>query len=30
MIVKPWEELQFNNNKHGLGYDKGIDFHIPD
>jgi hypothetical protein len=30
MIVRPWEELQFNKNRHGLGYDKGNNFHIPD
>jgi hypothetical protein len=30
MIVRPWEELQFNKNQHGLGYDKGNNFHISD
>jgi hypothetical protein len=22
MFVRPWEELSFNKNRHGLGYDK--------
>jgi hypothetical protein len=30
MVVRPWEELLFNKNRHGLGYDKGNNFHIPD
>jgi hypothetical protein len=30
MIFIPWEELQFNKNRHGLGYDKGNNFHILD
>jgi len=30
MIVRPWEVLSFNRNHHGLGYDKGNSFHIPD
>jgi hypothetical protein len=29
IIVRPWEELQFNKNQHGLGYEKDISFHIP-
>jgi hypothetical protein len=29
MIVTPWEEMQLNKNQHGLRYDKGIIFHIP-
>jgi hypothetical protein len=29
MIVRPWEELSFNKDRHGLGYDKGNNFHIP-
>jgi hypothetical protein len=28
-IVKPWEELKFNRNRHGLGYEKDIKFYIP-
>jgi hypothetical protein len=30
MVVRPWEELLFNKDRHGLGYDKGNNFHIPD
>jgi len=30
-IIKPWEELQSNKNRRGLGYDKDeINLHIPD
>lgn len=29
MIVKLWEELHFNKSWHGMGYEKGINFHIP-
>jgi len=29
-IIKSLEELQFNKNQHGLGYDKGNNYHIPD
>jgi hypothetical protein len=29
VFVKPWEELLFNKNRHGLGYDKGNKFCIP-
>jgi hypothetical protein len=30
MFFRPWEELSFKKNRHGLGYDKGNNFHIPD
>jgi hypothetical protein len=30
MVVRPWEELLFNKDQHGLGYEKGNNFHIPD
>ena len=30
MFVRPWEELSFNKDRHGLGYDKNNTFHIPD
>jgi hypothetical protein len=30
MFVRPWEELSFNKDRHGLGYDKRNNFHIPD
>jgi hypothetical protein len=30
MFVRPWEELSFNKDRHGLRYDKGNNFHIPD
>jgi hypothetical protein len=30
MFVKPWEELSFNKNQHGLRYDKANNFHILD
>jgi len=29
MIVKPWEDFQTIRNRHGLEYDKGSGFHIP-
>jgi hypothetical protein len=28
-IIRPWEELQFNRNRHGLGYEKKKKNHIP-
>jgi hypothetical protein len=28
-IIKPWEELYFNRNRHGLGYENQNSFHIP-
>ena len=28
-IVRPWEELQFKRNRHGLGYANDNNFHIP-
>jgi hypothetical protein len=28
-IIRPWEELHFNRNKHGLGYENQNSFHIP-
>jgi hypothetical protein len=29
-IIRPWEEIIWNNNRTGLGYDKEVTFHIPD
>lgn len=29
LIIKLWEELIKNDNKIGLGYEKGVSFHIP-
>ena len=29
-IIKPWEEIIYNKNRTGLGYDKEVTFHIPD
>jgi hypothetical protein len=29
-IARPWEEILFNKNRCGLGYDNGNNFHIPD
>jgi hypothetical protein len=29
-ITRPWEEIIYNNNRIGLGYDKEVTFHIPD
>jgi hypothetical protein len=31
IIVRPWEELRFKQNRYGLGYEKDVDnlFHIP-
>jgi hypothetical protein len=28
-IIRPWEELHFNRNRHGLGYENQNSFHIP-
>jgi len=28
-IIRPWEELHFNRNRHGLGYENKNNFHIP-
>jgi hypothetical protein len=28
-IIRPWEELHFNRNRHGLGYENQNNFHIP-
>ena len=30
MFFRPWEELSLKKNRHGLEYDKGNNFHIPD
>jgi hypothetical protein len=30
MFVRPWEELSFKKDQHGLGYDKSNNFHISD
>jgi hypothetical protein len=31
MFVRSWEELSLNKNRHGLGYDTGMNnFHILD
>jgi hypothetical protein len=29
-IIRPWEEIIYNKNRTGLGYDKEVTFHIPD
>jgi hypothetical protein len=29
-IIIPWEEIIYNKNRTGLGYDKKVTFHIPD
>jgi hypothetical protein len=29
-IIIPWEEIIYNKNRIGLGYDKEVTFHIPD
>jgi hypothetical protein len=28
-IIRPWEEIKYNKNRIGLGYDKEVTFHIP-
>jgi hypothetical protein len=28
-IIRPWEEIIYNKNRTGLGYDKEVTFHIP-
>jgi hypothetical protein len=29
-IIRPWEEISYNKNKTGLGYDNEVTFHILD
>ena len=30
IVMSSWEEIQFNQNQHVLGYDKSNNFHILD
>ena len=29
-IIRPWEEIRYNRQRKGLGYEKDVTFHIPD
>ena len=29
-IIRPWEEIRYNRQRKGLGYEKDVTFHIPE